>query len=582
MSALRRAATLLTALSVSTALLALAPAPGHAAPDRAAAAHAVPAQVSREHAAGASPGARARASDPVVEMARVDAVPTPHLRWKPCAEYQCATVRLPLDYDHPRGRTVEVALLKVPAADRARRIGSLFLNPGGPGGSGKGIAQRAVGFLSADVLDRFDLIGVDPRGTNDSTRVQCYPGEQQQAEDTGVLGMVFPTGRAEEAAFRRAAGHLATRCSTFGQPLSSSMSTTEVARDLDVLRRAVGDRKLTYLGWSYGTYLGQVYANMFPGRVRALAIDGVIDPVAWQGTPATSDLPLTFRMNSAAGADRALSTLLTRCRQAGEPRCPLMPDPAGAFEEVANALRREPVTLTDEEGTYQITYAGFVHDVLLALYQPEALEDVPAIVAMVRLLISEQTSTTVRQRAASRYGLLLQRAAQRRELAPVTGKADPTPQQLANDYELSAAVACSDTRNPWSSRSWVELGDRADRQSPYFGRLQLWSSAWCARSHWTAFDEDAYRGPFDRRTSTPVLVVGNSYDPATNYDSAVAVARRLPGSRLLSSDSWGHTAYGTSGCVTSAVDAYLIGQHLPAKGIRCVGDFQPYEGEAGR
>lgn len=147
---------------------------------------------------------------------------------------------------------------------------------------------------------------------------------------------------------------------------------------------------------------------------------------------------------------------------------------------------------------------------------------------------------------------------------------------MANDYEVNAAISCSDSYNPARSRRWTQLAERADRRAPYFGRFWLWTSAVCARSHWSAFDEDAYLGPFNRRTTSPVLVVGNYYDPATNYDSAVAVSRRMPNSRLLSSDSWGHTAYGTSACATSAIDAYLLHQKLPANRTVCIGDIQPY------
>ncbi len=525
-------------------------------------------------ASGASAGGpRAVASSPPrAEAERVDTIPTPKLHWHTCQRiHRCAQVQLPLDYDEPAGATVTVALLKVPARDASHRIGSLFLNPGGPGGSGKDVAVRAAEFLSPAVLDRFDLIGMDPRGTNDSSRVECYPDAEHQAHDTDVLSMIFPSSRHEERAYSRAAGHLAAACSAAGQPLASSISTTEVARDMDVLRRAVGDRQLTFLGWSYGTYLGQVYANLFPDRVRALAIDGVLDPVAWRGDRSVADIPMTMRLDSAGGSSRALTTLLDRCRRAGPEACPIMPDPAAAFASVATALRAKPLAYTDEDGSSgQITYADFVHSVLLSLYVPEGVEDVPAIVALLQEMLAPKAGSAARAHAATRYGRVLHRTALARERAGFANE------PLANDFEVNAAVACSDSRNPRDLRRWNELADRADRQAPYFGRFWLWTSATCA--NWTARDEDAYTGPFDRRTSHPVLVVGNLYDPATNYDSAVAVSRRLPNSRLLSSDSWGHTAYGTSRCITGAMDRYLIDLALPKAGLRCRGDHQPYAG----
>ncbi|HEX7537810.1 MAG TPA: alpha/beta fold hydrolase, partial [Dermatophilaceae bacterium] len=244
--------------------------------------------------AGAATKSASRASSPdrtsVTEARRVDRVPTPRLGWYDCYDTgaQCATVRLPLDYDQPNGVTTEVALLRRPAVDRAHRIGSLFLNPGGPGGSGVQIALSAPFFLSPGLTDRFDIVGFDPRGTNFSDQVKCFTGNAQQTTALKGFNNAFPVGKVEEQAAILSAKNLGRGCSRTGRPLSASMSTAEVARDMDVLRRAVGDRKLTFLGFSYGTYLGQVYANMFPDRVRAVTIDGVLDPVAWAGTPATA------------------------------------------------------------------------------------------------------------------------------------------------------------------------------------------------------------------------------------------------------------------------------------------------------
>ena len=146
-----------------------------------------------------------------------------------------------------------------------------------------------------------------------------------------------------------------------------------------------------------------------------------------------------------------------------------------------------------------------------------------------------------------------------------------------NSVEAYASVLCTDGLNPANAASWPKAGADADKRAKYFGRLWAWQSAQCASNTWTAHDEDAYRGPFNRRTASPILVVGNTWDPATNYESAVKVASLLPNSRLLSSDNWGHSAYGTSRCVTSAIDAYLLTQVLPARGTTCHGDVQPFQ-----
>ncbi|MFV0459842.1 MAG: alpha/beta hydrolase [Actinomycetales bacterium] len=514
------------------------------------------------------------------EARRVDRVPTPELAWLPCqgAEYAgflCTTVTLPLDYDAPRAGSVSVALLKVPAGRPDQRIGSLFLNPGGPGGSGKGIAVRASQFVSPDVRARFDLIGMDPRGTNDSQRVQCYPSAQAQARDLAGLAMVFPVGADQESTYATATTSMARACSRQGRPLSASMSTAQVARDLDVLRRAVGDARLSYLGWSYGTYLGQVYAALFPDRVRAMVIDGVVDPIAWQGTHDSRSVPMTMRMDNASGSWRAMSTLLDRCQQVGPAECPLGADPWAAFDSTMAELRDNPIVIDMGDGTsFTVTYATFVHDLLLMLYVPETAAAVPAVVQLLRSMQAPPASGQTRAQLARGY---------RSTVAPAhvaNGRragADPANDDLANDYELNAAVACSDSQNPRQFRRWADLADEADRRSPYFGRFWLWQSATCAS--WTARDEDGYRGDFASWTAGPVLVVGNVYDPATTYESAVRVAQRLPNARLLSSDAWGHTAYAVSACATRAMDVYLLDLTLPAEGTFCRDGFQPFGSE---
>src|ERR1700753_485302 len=238
-----------------------------------------------------------------VERRRVDSVPTPELRWYSCYQWaQCATAEVPLDYDRPNGAKVTLALLRVKARDQKHKIGSLFVNPGGPGASGVSLALAAPYFMSDALLDRFDIVGMDPRGIGFSDPVNCFgdPGRQQPV--LAELNTGFPYGKKEEKAFLKATAKQGRACSTGGRDLAGSMSTAEVARDLDVMRRAVGDSKLTYLGFSYGTALGQYYANMFPDRFRAVVVDGVIDPKAWVGSTATSGQIQDDRLHSADGA----------------------------------------------------------------------------------------------------------------------------------------------------------------------------------------------------------------------------------------------------------------------------------------
>ncbi|MDG4794394.1 alpha/beta hydrolase [Micromonospora sp. WMMD1082] len=507
----------------------------------------------------------------LAERLRVDRVPTPTLDWYECYEYaECATVRLPLDYDNPKGATTEIAVLRVKARDQQRKIGSLFLNPGGPGGSGTSIALAAPNFLGDELLDRFDIVGVDPRGVNASDQVKCFTSVKEQTRAYEGTNLAFPYTKAEEKAYVAASIRMGRACSTTGRPLSGAMSTAEVARDMDVLRRAVGDKKLTYLGFSYGSILGQYYANIFPDRVRALVIDGVLDPTAWVGTGAAGNVLQEGRLRSAQGAYQALREILKRCKAVGVAACPLAAgDPVALFELVAKRLKANPLVVEDPDfGEFTITYADFIGAILSGLYGPYGYYDVAYITYELLVLTDPAAAEATRERVR---GSVRQRAAGAREQA----RAYDFPYD--NGLETFLGVDCTDANHPKDAGSWPARAARADRRDPYFGRIWAWATSPCARDTWTVRDEDRYTGPFNRRTHHPVLVVGNYWDPATNYNGAVASARLLPNSRLLASDNWGHTAYGTSACATGTIDAYLLRLTLPKKGKVCHGDVQPFE-----
>jgi pimeloyl-ACP methyl ester carboxylesterase len=517
------------------------------------------------------------------EAKRVDSVPTPKLNWYRCYDYaQCATVKLPMDYDKPTGAKTEVALLRVQASDQKHRIGSLFVNPGGPGGSGTDLALFSGEVLSESLTSRFDIVGIDPRGTNFSDNVKCFANQAQQGPVLDALaGIAFPYTKKEEASVVAASKTLGKACSTTGKPLSASMSTAEVARDMEVLRRAVGDAKLNYLGFSYGTYLGQVYANLFPDRVRAVAIDGVIDPIGWVGTKATAKQPSTDRIHSADGAAKALHEILVRCDQAGGQLCAFAPgNPVKNFDLVANRLKAQPLEFEDpfEGGTETFTYADLIGTTLSDLYYSEGAEELAYMMSDL-IVLTEPPSANVNVKKVALRKAAAKDFAKRiaaDEKAAAAGKRLGFPYD--NEIETFTSVLCTDGLNPTDASAWPAAAAAADKRAKYFGRLWTWSSSPCASKTWTGHDEDAYRGAFTHKTVSPVLVVGNYWDPATNYAGAVKVAGLLPNSRLLSNDSWGHTAYGSSECANDAVDNYLLTVKLPAKGTVCVGDSQPFTG----
>ncbi|NIS72483.1 MAG: alpha/beta fold hydrolase, partial [Proteobacteria bacterium] len=246
------------------------------------------------------------------------AVPTPlsaapEIQWKDCPPaygpgFDCGALDVPLDYDDPDGQTIAIELVRLPAANPQSRLGTIFLNPGGPGGSGVFfVLDVGSSLFSDEVRARFDLIGFDPRGIHRSEPLQCFP-TPWKASSVSTLSWPFPLTREERLARQKADNQLARACEQNGGEILRHMTTVDVARDLDLLRQAVGDEYLNYAGYSYGSFLGNVYANLFPDRVRAVFIDAVVDPIAWttgRGLEAMW-LPLFTRLRSDAGAQATL------------------------------------------------------------------------------------------------------------------------------------------------------------------------------------------------------------------------------------------------------------------------------------
>ncbi|MFT4164050.1 MAG: alpha/beta hydrolase [Microlunatus sp.] len=518
------------------------------------------------------------------EKRRSKAVKAPKLKWRNCGSAKCATVKVPLDYDKPRGKKIKLAVLKRPVKNQKKKIGTLFVNPGGPGASGTDMAAQADAYLSPAVLKRFDVVGFDPRGVPSSQKVRCFSSQRKNAQVLGKIESVaFPYGAAEEKGLRAAYDKHAKACSTTGKPMTGAVSTAEVARDMDLLRRAVGDKKLSYLGFSYGSYLGAVYANLYPDRVRVIAIDGVLAPVKWAGTKSSQSTPIAMRLESAQGTSKVLRQALVLCRQAGPTKCRFSAgDPVANFETIAQRLRKAPVEIPFAEGNaggVKLTYAEFISINLALLYfqeyAPEMVTDfASAIWDLLYPPAVDGADAITTRRTAARIIVKLQRTVESHQQTGVPGAAYAAPYD--NSLDSFATIACTDSRNSKNLASFGEMGAEADRKAPYFGRLWLWNLASCSSKNWTVKDEDAYRGPFTKRTSSPVLIVGNYWDPATNYSGAVSTAKRMPNSRLLSSNSWGHTARGTSKCVDNAVDSYLLSKKLPAKGKVCTGDYRPF------
>jgi pimeloyl-ACP methyl ester carboxylesterase len=463
-------------------------------------------------------------------------------------------VKAPLDYDDPDGPRIELDLIRHPATDPGERIGSLFMNPGGPGGSGVDLVRDITPFMPAELTQKFDLVGFDPRGILRSTPLLCFDSLEEAID---VLPpFPFPLDRAEEGVQQESDEALAGACADRGGAIRDHMSTADVARDMDLLRQKVGDEQLTYLGFSYGSYLGQVYANLYPDRVRAVVIDGVLDPIAWSTGRGHESLtkPFSERLRSGVGARKTLDQFFQQC-DAAQDDCAFSPNSKVRFEALAEELRDESFPLAG--GGY--TYANLISDALGAMYGPPSWPD------FAEFLAALEDGTSPEAIAAALADLRVHFAPSRDEGA-----------EYPNFVEGFPGVICSDSVNPPNYRSWRVAADRAERRQGRFGRLWVWASSSC--QPWVdSAGQDRYLGPWTASTSSPVLVVGNYYDPATPYHGAKIADELLPRSTLLSYSGWGHTAFALGNtCIDRSVARYLVTQETPTPGTVCEPEDTPW------
>jgi pimeloyl-ACP methyl ester carboxylesterase len=510
---------------------------------------------------GASPPASASAppaAAPALSLAEQAAIPS--VSWTPCGPdlpgLDCARVRVPLDYDSPGGRQISLALLRRPADNPAARIGSVLLNPGGPGGSGVDFVALAGDVLfTPRVRASFDLVGFDPRGIARSAGLQCFRTTQEQLD--ALAPFAFPVTRAEEA--RWVAGHRAVSraCDQRGGPILDHMSTANVARDMDQIRRALGEARMNFVGYSYGSLVGSTYAAMFPEKVRAVVIDGVVNPISWttgKGDEAET-VPVFGRLGSEQGSYETFQQFLALC-DAGGPTCAFSEgDPRQRFDRLAQRLLQEPAEVPDGEGgTVTVTYADLVAVTRVALYSSAIWPDLAQLLADLEGAVDPARAAATLRRLQA------------------LGQAQAAPYEQV--YEGLAGVTCSDSDNPDDVAAWARSARRADERTPYFGRPWHWVSSIC--ESWPGADHDRYTGPWGRATASPVLVVGTRYDPATRYQAAVSTARLLGRARLLTVQAWGHTSLFTSTCADDATADYLLTGALPAPGTVCDADVVPF------
>jgi pimeloyl-ACP methyl ester carboxylesterase len=477
--------------------------------------------------AGRGTGAPAVGATGAGRLARFD---RQRLQWRPCGGFQCATLRVPLDYAHPNGRTIGLAVIREPASDPRERIGALVMNPGGPGASGVQFLRQAAGAFPAVIRARFDLVSFDPRGVGASAPVHCLSGAQLTAY---LAANPVPTTAAQRATAVALAKEFAAGCRRYSGALLPFVGTIDVARDMDVLRAALGEPRLTYLGFSYGTFLGALYAQLFPRRIRAMVLDGAVDPRL------TS---MRLAQVQADGFQKDLRDFLSWCVR--QPGCPLGRTVASAsrgLSRLQSAVLRHPLPA----GGYGTLASGdFLAGLAAGLYDPAT--GWPDLLDGLRS-------------AASGDGVpLLVLADELEGHTPGGG--------WSNELEANVAVNCIDRPNPTRVSTYAAAAAKAARTAPVFGAANVWSDLVCA--YWPV-PAVTRPHPVHAAGAPPILVVGTSGDPATPYAWAKALAGQLRSGRLLTYVGDGHTAYLRSGCIDRYVDAYLINRSVPAAGTTC-------------
>jgi pimeloyl-ACP methyl ester carboxylesterase len=516
----------------------------------------------------------------------------PVLKWGSCAPgsnaalagFVCASATVPVDYSHPSGRTINLAVVKHPATDPAHRIGTLFMNPGGPGGQGTTQITGFLPFVPKALRERFDVVSWDPRGIGESTAVQCFDSPDAESEFLGEFSD-FPVGHRQEQGYISTWRRFGRICARRAGELLSHVSTAETARDLDLLRRAVGDRALNYWGLSYGTILGATYANLFPDKVRALVLDGNVAPSAWTNAGERKvRQTISQRIGSDVSADATLATLLRLCGEAPVDKCAFSAGSAPAteakFDALLARLREGPITIDFQGQQFTLGYASFL-DVIseaLEIVQPFDNPEVPAASFGGWPLITDVAEALWENRTEPVDRSAKPSVSQRTADALLRPSPDASSQPTAETYagpEQSLAVLCGESPAP-TLRQFRGLARQEPERTGPIGQAALWGDEPCVT--WPARSSAVYPGPWNTPTSAPILVIGNTTDPATPLQNAVKMAAELADARLLTVDGYGHTEFeNPSTCASNAVVAYVVNGVLPPSGTTCPQDAAPFK-----
>ena len=485
------------------------------------------------------------------------------LTWTDCTDdatgtaFQCATVTVPLDYDNPQGQTITVALKKLPSTSSSPR-GSVFLNPGGPGGSGISIIEsQAELYKSGDlseVLANYDVIGFDPRGVGQSTPITCWTPEDVQAILAGQAEVPFSPltpGSAADIVTQGSREAAACEEHTEVPEILDHADTRSVARDMDVMRALVGDKDLNYLGYSYGTYLGAVYTELFPDNIGRVVLDSAMDPTMARQDPMEGD---------AAAGEQSLRTYIES--QQGQAGFPLSGTTDAAVAQLAtflDGLDADPLTVSGS-GT--------------------PLNRAKAVDAISKLVTTSPDKWPLLTEGLTQAMNAHDGSALKANADAVSGNSAPptTEKQVVEQLQglkVFSANRCLDFPDAGNESSWDAALASYHHDYPVFHSLLPQYDAFCHGWGHTSRTEAV---DVDVEATNPMLVIGILHDPQTPYPWSKALVSKIRNSHLLSVDMYGHGATGSNACTSAKVSDYLVNGTLPSDGEICPADPEPQAG----
>jgi pimeloyl-ACP methyl ester carboxylesterase len=450
------------------------------------------------------------------------------IKWRTCYDsFKCADVLVPIDYTNIKLGTFKISVLKYEASNKEDRIGSMFVNPGGPGASGVEYAYQAEYILSPQVLALYDIVGFDPRGVGRSAPIRCLTDEET---DVSYASDAKPDNPQEFDALVKEAQDYVAKCETNTKNLTA-YSTENAARDMDVIRAVLGDKKLNYLGKSYGTYLGTIYAQLFPDKVGRVVLDGAIDPGA---------TPLQQSLIQAVGFDTALDAFIKDCLQLDT--CPLPKDVTKQyFTDLFDSVAEKPLTTsTNRVATESLVVLGTAS----ALYDNESGWP------MLRVALKQ---------AQSGRGFMFLSLAD-----AYTGR-QPNGTYPTNEGDSGFVIDCLDWNDARTNEQIAQDAQTFEAQAPVFGPYLSYSGISC--KYFSGVKQPI---KINQIKTTPIIVVGTLRDPATPYSWAVALNKLITNSLLITLDGDGHTGHGRgSACVDKTVDTYFITGKIPTTDQKC-------------